>query len=73
MAAPALNRPVRNTDRRPGGEEFVVLLPDATAGEARDVYDRMRRAASARRSPPGSPPSPTASSQTSSSRGPTRP
>ncbi|GAA0461443.1 hypothetical protein Ade02nite_15970 [Paractinoplanes deccanensis] len=45
-AAAAWQDQLRTADHlaRFGGEEFVVMLPDATAAQARDIVDRMRRA-----------------------------
>jgi diguanylate cyclase (GGDEF)-like protein len=45
-AAAAWQNQLRTADHlaRYGGEEFVVLLPAATAGQAREIVDRMRLA-----------------------------
>jgi diguanylate cyclase (GGDEF)-like protein len=45
-SAAAWSGQLRTADHlaRYGGEEFVVLLPDATTGQAREVVDRMRLA-----------------------------
>jgi diguanylate cyclase (GGDEF)-like protein len=45
-AAAAWQDQLRTADHlaRYGGEEFVVMLPDATAGQAREIVDRMRLA-----------------------------
>ncbi|KQP45100.1 diguanylate cyclase [Pseudorhodoferax sp. Leaf274] len=45
----ALGQALRNIDRlgRYGGEEFLVLLPETGAGEARMVAERMRQAVAA--------------------------
>lgn len=39
------------TEARVGGEEFAVLLPDSTAGSAREVAERIRRAIEAAGTP----------------------